>query len=79
MKDSIFIDSGLPVNFWAEAMDTANYLYNCPPIKQDSLTIILKETWTNVRQNLEYMRIFRSKISTFIPTQKCWKLDVQKP
>ena len=28
MKDLLLIDSGLPVNFWAEAMDTANYLRN---------------------------------------------------
>ena len=28
MKDSFLIDSGLPTQFWAEAIDTANYLQN---------------------------------------------------
>lgn len=28
MKDSLLIDSRLSLEFWAEAMDTANYLWN---------------------------------------------------
>lgn len=28
MKDSLLIDSDLPLEFWAEAMDTVNYLRN---------------------------------------------------
>lgn len=28
MKDFLLIDSGLPIQFWAEAMDTINYLQN---------------------------------------------------
>lgn len=31
MKDSMLIDSGLPNDFWAEAMETANYLRNRLP------------------------------------------------
>lgn len=26
IKDSLLLDSGLPLDFWAEAIDTANYL-----------------------------------------------------
>lgn len=26
MKDSLLVDSGLPLKFWAKAMDTANYI-----------------------------------------------------
>lgn len=33
MKDSLLIDSRLPLNFWPEAMETANYLRNRLPTK----------------------------------------------
>lgn len=33
MKDSMFIDNSLPNRFWAEAMETANYLRNRLPTK----------------------------------------------
>ena len=74
----MLIDSDLPVNFWAKAMDTANYLHNYLPTKRDGLTIIQEEAWTNVRQNLEHMRIFRSRVSKFILMQKHSKSDVWK-
>ena len=76
MKDLILIDSDLPVNFWAEAMNTANYLHNYLPTKRDGPTIIPEKAWPNVRQNLEHVRIFRSRVSKFILTQKHLKLDV---
>lgn len=28
MKNLLLLNSGLPLDFWAEAMDTANYLQN---------------------------------------------------
>lgn len=31
MKDSLLIDSNLPVNFWHKAIDTANYLQTWLP------------------------------------------------
>ena len=67
MKDLILINSSLPVNFWDEVIDTANYLHNRLSTKQDDPTIIL-----------EYMHIFGSRVSTFILTQKHLKSDIQK-
>ncbi len=44
MKDSILIDSGLPNGFWAEVMETANYLRNRLPTKIKAYgKIILEE------------------------------------
>ena len=43
IKDSMLIDSGLPVNFLIEAMDITNYLHNCLPSKPDGPIIIPKE------------------------------------
>ena len=78
MKDSLLIDSGLPTQFWAEAMDTANYLRNRLPTRRTKTVIIPEEAWTEVRQNLEHVRIFGSTISTHIPSEKRSKSDVYK-
>ena len=51
MKDLLLIDSGLPVNFWAEAMDTPNYFRIRLLTRRNSVTIIPKEVWTNIKQN----------------------------
>lgn len=59
MKDSLLIDSGLPNNFWAEAMETANYLRNRLPTKsRNHGELIPEEAWTEKRQNLAHVRIF---------------------
>lgn len=78
MKDSLLIDSGLSVSFWAEAMDTANYLRNRLPTRRNSITVVPEEAWTNTRQNLEHIKIFGSRVSTFIPSEKRTKSDVRK-
>lgn len=77
MKDSLLIDSGLPVNFQAEAIDTSNYLCNQLLTKWNSPVFILKKAQTGIRQNLEYMQIFGNRINTFIPNKKRTKSDIQ--
>ena len=69
------MNNGLLVYFWAETIDTINYLYNHLPTKRDDPTIISKEAWTDVKQNLEHVHICGSRVSTFIPTQKRSKSD----
>lgn len=66
MKDSLLIDSGLPVNFWAEAMDIANYLRNRLPTKRDGPAFIPEEAWTKTRQNLEHVSKEISRISSIL-------------
>ena len=80
MKDSLFIDSKLPNQFWPEVMDTANYFRNQLPTKrtEDKTIIIPKEAWTEVRQNLEHIQIFGSRVSTYILSEKHSKSDVCK-
>lgn len=55
MKDSLLIDSSVLVNFWAEAMDNANYLRNRLLTRRNSVIVIPEEVWTNTKQNLEYI------------------------
>ena len=80
MKDSLLIDSKLPNQFWAEAMNITNYLRNRLPTRRiaDKTIIIPEEAWTEVRQNLEHIRIFGSRVSTHIPSEKRSKSDVYK-
>ena len=80
MKDSLLIDSKLPNQFWAEAMDTTNYLRNRLPTKRtaDNTIIIPEEAWTEVKQNLEHIQIFGSRVSTYIPFEKRFKSNVSK-
>lgn len=45
MKDSILIDSSLSHNFWAEAIEMANYLQNRLPTRsKNNREIILEES-----------------------------------
>lgn len=59
-------------------MDTANYLRNRLQIRREGPIFILKEIWTNTRQNLKHICIFGSRVSTFIPSEKRTKSDVRK-
>ena len=79
MKDSMLIDSGLPNGFWAEAMETANYLRNRLPTRSKSHgEMIPEESWTSRRQDLRHVRIFGSLALCNIPDEKRSKSDYQK-
>ncbi len=79
MKDSMLIDSGLPNGFWAEAMETANYLRNRLPTRSKNHgEVIPEEAWTGQRQNLQHVRIFGSLTLSNIPPEKRTKSDYQK-
>lgn len=43
MKDSLLVDNGLPLEFWAKAIDTANYIRNCLPTKSQIGELVLEE------------------------------------
>lgn len=67
----MLIDSGLPYGFWAETMETANYLRNRLPTKsQNHEEIILEEAWTGKQQDIQHVRIFGSLALSNIPDEK---------
>lgn len=78
MNDSLLIDSGLPLEFWAEAMDTANYPRNRLPSKTQAGEIIPEEAWTGERQDVHYLKVFGSATSVVIPKEKRHKSDIYK-
>lgn len=57
MKDLLLIDSKLSTQFWAKAIDTANYLQNRLSTKHiaDNTVIIPDEAWIEVRQSLKHV------------------------
>lgn len=79
MKDSMLLDSGLPNGFWAEAMETANYIRNRLPTRTRSHgEVIPEECWTGRRQNLQHIRIFGRLVLCNIPEEKRSKSDRRK-
>lgn len=78
MNDSLLIDSGLPLEFWAEAMDTAYYRRNRLPSKTQAGEIIPEEAWTGERQDVRHLKVFGSATSVVIPKEKRHKSDIYK-
>lgn len=78
MKDVLLIDSELPIDIWAEAMETANYLRNRLPTKtRGHGEVIPEEKWSRSRQNLSHLCIFGSEVLVDIPKEKRIKTDIQ--
>lgn len=78
MKDSFLIDSGLPLEFWVEAMDTANYLQNRLPTKSQRGELIPEEDWTGEKQDVSHVKVFGSVVSVVIPKEKRYKSNIYK-
>lgn len=78
IKDLLLWDSGLLLDFWAEAMDTTNYLQNRLPTKSQRGKLILEEAWSNKKQDVSYLKVFKSLASMEIPKEKRYKFDIQK-
>lgn len=75
----MLIDSGLLNNFWAEAIEIANYLCNRLPTRSKNYNeVILEEMWTGQYQNLQHICIFGSLVLSNIFKEKRSKSDYQK-
>lgn len=78
IQDILLIDNAVLVIFWAEAMDTSNYLQNKLSIKYFKCTPILKEALTRNKKDIQYFQIFGYKASIFIPNEQCIKSNIHK-
>ena len=74
MKDSMLLDAKLPNRFWAEAMDTANYLRNRLPTH--ARTVTPEEAWTEQQPSLKHIQIFDSLLYVHIPAERRVKSDL---
>ena len=70
---SMISDSGLPKTFWAEAVNTANYVKNRSPTSVLNMTPY--EALNNHKPNVSHFKIFGSKCYVHIPKLERSKLD----
>lgn len=78
MKDSLLIDSNLPLEFWAEAIDTVNYLHNRLSTKTQKDEMIPEEAWTRRKQDVNHIKVFGSIVNVLILKEKRHKSDTHK-
>ena len=67
MKDSLLLDSRLPLDFWTDVIDTANYLQNRLPIKSQRGEPISKKVWSDKQQNVSHLKVLGNFASIEIP------------
>lgn len=66
----------LPLNLWAEAMNTAVYVYNRTPLSHKNGQIPF-ETWTGKRVHFRHIKTFGCNAYMHIPKQQRRKWDVK--
>ena len=66
--------AGLPLSFWAEAVNTAVYLRNRSPMSslKDST---LSEYWHNEKPDVSHLKVFGCNVFVHVPDPKRKKLD----
>lgn len=67
MKDLFLVDSKLLLDFWVEAINTANYLCNHLFRKSQVRKIISEKCWIDEKQDIRYIKVFSSIINMPIP------------
>ena len=71
IMDLILIDNRLPNRFWAEAMETANYLQNKLPIRSKNHNeTISKKAWIDRQQDFYHICIFGNLVFCNIQKEK---------
>lgn len=76
MKDSLLINSGLFLEFWAEVIDTANYFRNRLPTRSQKSKLIPEKAQTKKKQNISHVKVFGSTVSILILHEKRYKSDI---
>src|SRR6478672_6781292 len=69
----MLIDAGLPLNLWAEAILTANYIRNRSPSAGENKTP--HEHFGGSKPDISHMRVFGSAAYVHVPKQLRQKLD----
>ncbi|GKV06530.1 hypothetical protein SLEP1_g18415 [Rubroshorea leprosula] len=74
MVRSLISKSGLPKEFWPEAVNWSVHILNRSPTSP-LLDMMLEETWSGCRPAVDYLRIFGCIAYAHVPDQKKSKLD----
>jgi hypothetical protein len=69
MANYMIQSKGLTLKYGAEAINCANYIVNCTPIKALK-NITSKEAWTKIKPDVSHFRVFGSIVWAHIPDEK---------
>lgn len=78
IKDFLLINSSLPLEFWAAAINTTCYLQNRLPTKYQRGKLIPKKCWTEKKQDISHIKVFTSTVSIVILKEKRQKSNIYK-
>lgn len=71
---SMLAHAGLPKEYWSDAYETANYIYNRSPTKALTKMTPL-EALTGVKPRIDHLRVFGCKAVAFVPKELRRPLD----
>ena len=60
---------GLSLQYWAKAINCANYIVNCTPTKVLQ-GITSEEAWSKIKPDVSHFRVFGSEAWAHIPDEK---------
>eukprot|EP00253_Pinus_taeda_P028579 PITA_28579 len=69
MANCMLQSKGLSLNFWAKAINCANYIINHTPTKVLK-NITLEEAWSSIKLDVSHFRVFGSEAWAHIPDEK---------
>ena len=69
MANCMLQSKGFNLNFWAEAINCANYIVNRTPTKVLK-NITLEEAWSSIKPDVSHFRVFGSEAWAHIPDEK---------
>jgi hypothetical protein len=65
----MLVGAKLPTSFWAEAINTSNYLRNITPTRICGETVP-KELWSGWKPSVSFLKVFGCRVYAHIPKQK---------
>ena len=71
MANCMIQSKGLSLQYWDEAINCANYIFNRTPTKFLQ-GIIVEEAWSKIKPYLSHFRVFGCEAWAHIPDEK-WK------
>jgi len=69
MANCMLQSKGINLNFWAKAINCANYIVNHTPTKVLK-NITLEEAWSSIKPDVSHFRVFGSEAWAHIPDEK---------
>jgi hypothetical protein len=66
---TMLVGANLPISFWAEAMNTANFLHNVT-LTRSCQDFVPSELWSGWKPSISYLKVFGCRAYMHIPKEK---------